>query len=152
MNLPGVLVFGAVDASAAGLVVIVLLYASVGVLAALGSITLGRKLFTPGGEQLFYGLFLAAIAAFYLAFAAYFGAASSWPVEAGAVAVFALLGLAGTRLPAALVLGYSLHGLWDLLHEWHAHAGAVIVDPERLTPIPLGYGAFCLAFDLAIAA
>lgn len=139
-------------ASTVGFVVIVVLYASVGVLAALGSIALTRRLLAPRREQLFYGLFLVAIAAFYLAFAAYFGAASSWPLESAVVGLFAVLGVFGTRLPAALILGYPLHGLWDLLHEWHAHAGAVIVAPEQLTPIPLGYGVFCLAFDIAIAA
>ena len=93
-----------------------------------------------------------AIAAFYLAFAAYFGARASWAVESTAVALFVMLGLAGTRLPAALILRYPLHGLWDLLHEWHAHASAVFVAPEQLTPIPLGYGVFCLVFDIGIAA
>lgn len=136
--------------STVGFVVIVILYASVGVLAAMGSIVLGRKLFAPRHEQVFYGLFLVAIAAFYLAFAACFRAGSSWAVESTAVVFFAVFGLAGTRLPAALILGYALHGLWDLLHEWHAHAGAVILAPEQLTPIPLGYGVFCLAFDVGI--
>ena len=139
-------------ASTVGFVVIVILYASVGVLAVFGSIFVTQKLFSPRHEQVFYGLFLVAIAAFYLAFAAYFGARASWAVESTAVALFAMLGLAGTRLPAALILGYPLHGLWDLLHEWHAHASAVIVAPEQLTPIPLGYGVFCLVFDIGIAA
>lgn len=137
--------------SSIGFGVIVVLYASIGLLAALGSGLLTRTLFAPRHEQVFYGVFLVAVAAFYLAFAAYFGAGSSWVVESTAVIVFAVLGLAGTRLPAALILGYPLHGLWDLLHEWHAHAGAVIVAPEQLTPIPLGYGVFCLAFDVGIA-
>lgn len=134
-----------------GFVVIVILYASVGALAVLGSIFLTRRVFTPRREQVFYGLFLGGIAAFYLAFVAYFGAGSAWAVESTAVALFAVLGLAGTHLPAALVLGYPLHGLWDLLHEWHAHAGAVLVAPDLLTPIPLGYGVFCLVFDVGVA-
>ena len=138
-------------ASTVGFVVIVVLYASVGVLAVLGSVFVTRKLFAPRHEQVFYGLFLVAIAAFYLAFAAYFGAGSSWAMESTAVVLFAGLGLAGTRLPSALILGYPVHGLWDLLHEWHAHAGAVMIAPEQLTPIPLGYGVFCLAFDIGIA-
>ena len=138
-------------ASTVGFVVIVVLYASVGVLAVLGSVFVTRKLFAPRHEQVFYGLFLVAIAAFYLAFAAYFGAGSSWAMESSAVVLFAVLGLAGTRLPSALILGYPVHGLWDLLHEWHAHAGAVMIAPEQLTPIPLGYGVFCLTFDIGIA-
>jgi len=72
-------------------------------------------------------------------------------MESTAVVLFAVLGLAGTRLPSALILGYPVHGLWDLLHEWHAHAGAVMIAPEQLTPIPLGYGVFCLTFDIGIA-
>ena len=28
----------------------------------------------------------------------------------------------------------------------------MIVAPEQLTPIPLGYGVFCLVFDIGIAA
>lgn len=140
------------DSSTVGFVVIVTLYASVGGLAALGSVVLTRKLFAPGAEQVFYGLFLGAIAAFYLAFTAYFEVGSAWGLESATVALFVVLGLTGTRLPAALVVAYPLHGAWDLLHEWHAHAGAVLVAPEQLTRIPLGYGFFCLAFDVGIAA
>jgi len=50
-------------ASTVGFVVIVVLYASVGVLAVLGSVFVTRKLFAPRHEQVFYGLFLVAIAA-----------------------------------------------------------------------------------------
>lgn len=137
-------------ASTVGFLVIVVLYASVGVLAARGSIAVGRRLFAPRREQVFYGLFLVAIAAFYLAFTAYFGA-DAWGVEGTAVGLFALAGLVGTRWSAALVVGYPLHGLWDLLHEWLLHADPALVDPAQLTPVPLGYGVLCLAFDVAIA-
>jgi hypothetical protein len=138
-------------ASTVGFVVIVVLYASIGLMAVLGSIVITQKLFAPRHEQVFYGLFLVAIAAFFLAFAAYFGAGSSWATESTAVVFFAVLGLAGTRLPSALIVGYPLHALWDMLHEWHAHAGAVMIAPEQLTSIPLAYGVFCLTYDVGVA-
>jgi len=137
--------------STVGLLVIVVLYASVGVLAARGSIAVTNRLFAPRREQLFYGLLLAAIAALYLAFTAYFGAEGAWRSEGTAVGLFAAVGLAGTRWPAALFVGYPLHGLWDLLHEWLLHARTLAIDPGQLTPVPLGYGVLCLAFDVAIA-
>src|SRR5215472_11300929 len=94
-----------------GLVVIMILYAVIGLLAAAGTIYLARKTFAPKVEQVFYGMFLIMIAAFYLAFTAYFGVASAWRLETAVVAAFAVIGLLGTRVPFALVAGYSLHGL-----------------------------------------
>ena len=90
-------------ASTVGFVVIVVLYASVGVLAVLGSVFVTRKLFAPRHEQVFYGLFLVAIAAFYLAFAAYFGAGSSWAMESTAV-----IGRREDDLPAVAGKGAAL--------------------------------------------
>ena len=69
-----------------------------------------------------------------------------------AVALFSLLGILGTRYVTALILGYPLHGIWDTLHELAAHGGSSALGPGELTAIPLGYGVFCLAFDVAIAA
>jgi uncharacterized protein DUF6010 len=135
-----------------GFAVILVLYAVIGFLAATGSIFLGRKVFAPRTEQLFYATFLIVIAAFYLAFAAYFGAATAWRLEMAAVAVFAALGLLGTRLPLALIAGYSLHGLWDLLHEFRAHGVCSAFKPGQLTAIPLAYGVFCAVFDISMAA
>ena len=65
---------------------------------------------------------------------------------------FVAIGLLGTRLPFALIVGYSLHGLWDLLHELQAHGAYSGFGPGRLTAIPLAYGVFCLAFDFFMAA
>jgi hypothetical protein len=56
----------------------------------------------------FYGLFLIMIAAFYLAFTAYFGIATAWRLEATAVLTFAAMGLLGARVPVALIVGISL--------------------------------------------
>jgi hypothetical protein len=55
-----------------GFIVIVTLYAVIGLLAAGGSTVLSQKLFSGKAEQTFYGAFLIPIAGFYLAFAAYF--------------------------------------------------------------------------------
>jgi hypothetical protein len=123
-----------------GFVVIVILYAVIGLMAAAGAIFIARKILAPKSEQIFYAMFLIMIAAFYLAFAAYFGAATAWRLETAVVVAFVALGLRGARLPFALIVGYSLHGLWDLLHEL------------QLTPIPLAYGFFCAAFDFCMAA
>lgn len=135
-----------------GFVVIVILYLTIGFLSAAGSIYISRKIFKPKAEQTFYGLFLIAIAGFYLAFTAYFGAEAAWRLEWAGVLAFAAMGLAGTRLPIALIAGYPLHGAWDLLHEFHAHGALFLFGQEQLTAIPLAYGIFCLAYDFSIAA
>ena len=135
-----------------GFVVIVILYAVIGVMAAAGTIFTVRKLLGPRAEQFFYGMFLIMIAAFYLAFVAYFGNATAWRAETAAVVVFAVIGLFGARLPIALIVGYPLHGLWDLLHELQAQGALAAIEPGQLTAIPLAYGVFCAAFDVSIAA
>jgi hypothetical protein len=134
-----------------GFVVIVILYATIGVMAAAGAVFLTQKFLKPKAEQIFYGAFLIFIAAFYLAFVAYFKSESALRVEIAAVFVFTLIGIFGTRLPIALIVGYPLHGLWDLMHEVAAHGGFVGFDPNYLSAIPLAYGVFCAAFDVAIA-
>ena len=135
-----------------GFVVIMILYAVIGLMAAAGTISITRKLLAPKTEQIFYAMFLIMIAAFYLAFAAYFGVASAWRVETAVVMAFVVIGLLGVRLPFALIVGYSLHGLWDLLHELQAHGAYSAFEPGQLTPIPLAYGVFCATFDFCMAA
>jgi len=134
-----------------GFVVIVILYATVGLLAAVGTISITRKILGPKAEQFFYGMFLILIAAFYLAFVAYFGNAAAWHVETAAVLVFAMISVFGVRIPVALIAGYSLHGLWDLLHELQALDALSGVELGQLTAVPLAYGVFCAAFDVCIA-
>lgn len=135
-----------------GFVVIVVLYAAIGVLAAVGAVFVVRENLGLRAEQIFYGLFLVLIAAFYLAFVAYYGNPAAWQVEISAVVVFALIGLFGVRVPAALVVGYPLHGLWDMVHELHARVAWSLFEPGQLTAVPLAYGVFCAAFDVCIAA
>ena len=136
--------------STLGFLVIMILYAAIGLMAAWGAISITRKFFGPRAEQIFYGGFLILIASFYLAFAAYFGNPVAVRAESAAVVVFAAIGLFGVRLPIALIAGYPLHGLWDLLHELQAQGAAF--DPGSLTAIPLAYGVFCAVFDVCIAA
>src|SRR5262245_37817019 len=100
-----------------GFAVIVILYAVIGLMSVVGAVVMTRKVLGPRAEQVFYGLFLVMIAAFYLAFAAYFGIATAWRLETAAVLAFTAIGLLGARLPFALIVGYLLHGVWDLLHE-----------------------------------
>ena len=79
-------------------------------------------------------MFLIMIAAFYLAFAAYFGVVSAWRLETAVVVAFVAIALPGASLPFALILGYALHGLWDLLHELQAHGAYSAFEPGQLTP------------------
>ena len=109
--------------SAIGLIVIVALYITIGVMSAAGSVYISKSIFSAKLEQIFFGLFLIPIAGFYLAFTAYFGDKDAWRLEATAVAVFTVFGLVGVRVPFALIVGYLLHGLWDVVHEFNAHAG-----------------------------
>jgi hypothetical protein len=132
--------------------VIISLYASIGLLAAAGSIFISQKLFSGKGQQIFFALFFIAIAGFYLAFAAYFGDQEAWRLETAAVIVFAVFGILGLRLPVALIIGYSLHGIWDVVHEIHAHGGISPFGAHEMTELPLAYGAFCAAFDWCVSA
>jgi len=135
-----------------GLVVIVILYAVIGLMSLAGTICISRKIFAPRSEQIFYGLFLILVAGFYLAFTAYFGIETAWRLESAAVLVFALIGLLGTRVPFAIIIGYSLHAMWDVLHELQAHGGPSAFGPDQVTAIPLAYGVFCAAYDFGVAA
>ena len=137
--------------SAIGLIVIAALYISIGVMSAAGSVYISKSLFSAKVEQIFFGLFLIPIAGFYLAFTAYFGDKDAWQLEATAVAVFAVFGLVGVRVPFALIAGYLLHGLWDGVHEFSAHAGVSLWGPRQTTSVPLGYGFFCATYDFLMA-
>jgi len=137
--------------SAIGLIVIVALYISIGVLSAAGSVYISKSMVSAKVEQIFFGLFLIPIAGFYLAFTAYFGDKDAWQLEATAVAVFAMFGLVGVRVPLALIVGYLLHGLWDAVHEFNAHAGGSLLCPRQITSVPLAYGFFCATYDVLMA-
>ena len=137
--------------SAIGLIVIVALYISIGAMSAAGSVYISKSIFSAKVEQIFFGLFLIPIAGFYLAFTAHFGDKDAWRLEASAVAVFTVFGLMGVRVPSALIVGYLLHGLWDVVHEFNAHAGASMLGPRQTTSVPLAYGFFCATYDFLMA-
>ena len=130
---------------------ILLLYLGIGCLAALGTVTITRQQLSPRGEQLLFSLLLIPIAALYLAFVDYFQSPGALRVELWGALGFAALGLLGTRASLLMVVGYALHGGWDLAHEIVAHRIANAGNPSALTPIPLAYGVFCAAYDWCIA-
>jgi hypothetical protein len=134
-----------------GFAVIVVLYAVIGFMAASGTILIVRKILAPKAEQIFYAMFLIMIAAFYLAFASYFRTSTAWRLESTAVLAFVAIAVPGARVPLALIVGYSLHGAWDLLHELQAHGAYSMFEPNQITPVPLAYGFFCAAFDISMA-
>src|SRR5215468_11956228 len=135
-----------------GFALIAFLYLVVGIMAASGTICTFRKIFSLKSEEIFYAMFLILIAGYYLAFAAYFGAAGAWRMETAVVAGIVAIALLGVRLPVALIVGFALHGLWDFLHELQAHGVYSGFEHGQLTAIPLAYGFFCAAFDFYVAA
>jgi hypothetical protein len=132
--------------------VIIVLYVCIGFLSAAGSVFISQKLFSAKVEQIFFALFLIAIAGFYLAFTAYFRNEGAWRFETGGVIAFAVLGVIGVRVPVVLIIGYFLHGLWDVFHEIHAHGGGDLFGAQRATELPWGYGVFCATYDWCMAA
>ena len=68
-------------------------------------------------------------------------------MESAVVFAFVAIGLLGIRVPAALVVGYPLHGLWDVLHELQAHGGFSVFEPGQATAVPLAYGIFCATYE-----
>ena len=125
------------------LVAILLWYLGLGILAAIGAITLTRKRFSPRAERVFFAVILIPIAAIYLAFVGHFESPGTLHHEAWAVLAFIAMALLGIRFPLFIVAGYALHGVWDIVHE--------LRRVETLTPIPLAYGVFCLTFDVIVA-
>ena len=133
------------------LVWIMLWYIVIGVLAAIGTTTISRARFSPRVEHVFFALLLIPVAAMYLTFIGYFGDSAALRPELYVIAVFVVLALLGLRLPAALILGYALHGAWDLVHEVSVHLASRSGDAGQLSSIPLAYGAFCAAYDWYVA-
>jgi hypothetical protein len=131
-----------------GGLVIFLLYLVIGLLSAIGSILVFRRIFQGRWEQIFWALFLVVIAAFYLSFAAYFEASThAWQTEVIAVAVFLACAVGGLFFRSAIAVGYVMHGLWDLSH---CVSGSSL-SGLPITEIPLGYGIFCSTYDFTVA-
>jgi len=87
----------AISPSVIAFIVILMLYITVGVFAAIGTAYVSKALLPPKFEQVFYAVYLVMIAGFYLAFTVYFGSEQAWRVESTAVLCFALIALAGIR-------------------------------------------------------
>jgi hypothetical protein len=131
-----------------GGLIVAMLYAVVGLLAAVGSILVFRRIFKGRWEQMFWACFLVVIAAFYLSFAAYFAASpDAWQTEIIGVAVFLICAVGGLFSRSALAVGYVVHGAWDLSHCLSGTSLAGL----SLTDIPLGYGIFCSTYDFVVA-
>jgi hypothetical protein len=131
-----------------GGLVIALLYVVIGLLSAIGSILIFRRIFQGRWEQIVWTSFLVVIAAFYLSFAAYFGASThAWQTEVVGVAIFLACALGGLFSRSAVALGYVMHGLWDLSHCLSGSSLAGL----SITEIPLGYGIFCATYDFVVA-
>jgi hypothetical protein len=131
-----------------GGLIIALLYVVVGLLGAIGSILIFRRMFQGRWEQIFWTSFLVVIAAFYLSFAAYFGASSyAWQTEVIGVAIFLAFAVGGLFSRSAIAIGYVMHGLWDLSHCLSGSSLAGL----SMTEIPLGYGIFCSTYDFTVA-
>ena len=91
--------------------VVGMLYAVIGVLSAIGSIVVFRRIFQGRWEQIFWSSFLVAIAAFYLSFAAYFGApAKAWQTELVFVALILACAVCGLFSRSAIALAMSRMG------------------------------------------
>ncbi len=82
-----------------GFAVILILYAAIGFMAVAGAIFIARKFLAPKAEQTFFAMFLIMIAGFYLAFAAYFGAATAWRMETAVVLALQQLALRACACP-----------------------------------------------------
>lgn len=133
------------------LAAIFLLYAFIGILAAIGAVAFHRLILkNQMSEQRYNALLLPFIALIYVPFSAHFSDGSAWATELLAVAIFVTLGLLGWFSRLAVALGYLGHGIWDIVHELDADVVAGMFEPGQLTEIPLAYGAFCLAYDVAI--
>ncbi len=131
-----------------GGLVVALLYLVIGLLGAIGSILIFRRIFQGRWEQIFWTTFLVVIAAFYISFAAYFGASThAWQTEVAGVAVFLVCAAVGVFSRSAIAVGYVMHGLWDLSHCLSGSSFAGL----SLTEIPLGYGIFCSTYDFVVA-
>ena len=131
-----------------GGLVVALLYVVIGLLSATGSILVFRRVFRGWWEQIFWTSFLVVIAAFYLSFAAYFEvSAQAWRTEIVGVAIFLVCAVVGVFLRPAVAAGYLMHGIWDLVHSLSGLSMAGL----SLSDIPLGYGVFCVAYDLTVA-
>jgi len=123
----------------------------IGIVIALpGTIMPVRKFLGLRGEKMFFTLTLIPIALFYIGFGYYYGDLTALHAEIVGVIIFTVLALLAQFMASwILVYAYVVHGLWDVLHEIFV---ATIGGAIPWTQVPAGYAAFCLAYDLIVAA
>ena len=136
---------------ALGFAVIVVLYIVIGLMAAVGAIFIVPKILGFKAEQIFYAMFLIMIRRILSGVCELLWSGRCVAARSSRCLAFAAVALAGVRLPLILIIGYSLHGGWDLIHELQAHGVYSVFQPGQLTPVPLAYGFFCAAFDFSMA-
>lgn len=108
--------------------------------------TLGLAAMLPQDRALeWLAIVLGIVAAIYVGFALVDARPSSVRIEVAFAALTVLLALGGLWItPLLMAFGYALHGVWDVLHFWRR--------PVVSTRVPWWYTAFCLTFDLPVAA
>lgn len=91
----------------------------------------------------FYPVVLIVIASYYVLFAVIGGSTNAIIVESVATAIFATVAVIGFRMsPWIVAAALAAHGVFDSIH------GSLIANPG----VPEWWPAFCLTFDIAIAA
>ena len=63
------------------------------------------------------------------------------------VAVILACAVGGLYYLPAIAFGFAVHGFWDIAHGLFGSS----LFGLPMTEIPLGYGMFCLTFDLTVA-
>ncbi|MEE8058219.1 MAG: hypothetical protein V3T17_10345 [Pseudomonadales bacterium] len=114
-----------------------------------GTIFLTRKYLRPRHEMLYFAISLIPIALFYIGFAYYYGELAALDAEIIGVIVFSVLALLAIQLHSSiLIYAYLVHAGWDVLHEIYVSSVAGVIPWSQ---VPMGYAAFCLAYDVIIA-
>jgi hypothetical protein len=119
------------------LAIIMILYLSVGVLAAVGSMYLSYRFVPVRFEVAVYGVFLIFIAAFYLAFTSYFGDESAWRLETTAIVAFATLACLGIKFP--ILLHCMARGIYFMRFISTAEQTCSAVDNPRRCHSPTAH-------------
>lgn len=94
-------------------------------------------------DRAFYPVLLIVIASYYVLFAVMGGSASAIIIESVVTTIFALVAVVGFKSsPWIVAAALAGHGVFDMIH------GFLISNPG----VPPWWPAFCLTFDIGIAA
>lgn len=108
-----------------------------------------RKFLKPRIEKAFYTWILPLIALIYIGFSVYYQDFSVLPAEIAGVLIFTVFAVVARFWSSTwLAFGYLAHGVWDLAHEMFQPG---LVEMTPWTPVPIGYAAFCLTYDVVVA-